>query len=164
MPALLTMPSAQLTGANHQEFLNQAQMALKPHLKLPISFATANNAVLFTVPTLTNGASGLRIDGLYWEVTVAFTGGSASSIGVNASRAPATTNGALLGGTAGDVAATLVATNKYVPGTIGPAFATGAVTTGKVILQAADTISFQQLVSTFTAGSGFVHIDCSYVD
>jgi hypothetical protein len=164
MPATLVQPSAQLVGPNSFEFLNQAQMQLRPHLKIAFSYATLNNAVLFTVPTLVNGAAGLGVENFFWEVTTGFTGGSSSAIAATTSRAPWTTVGAVIGGTGGDVAATLVSTNKYVPGTVGPAFSTGAVTTGKVILRAGDTITFQRVTSAFTVGEGYLHFDGYYVD
>jgi hypothetical protein len=163
MPATLTMPSAQLIGRNQQEWENQTQITIRPHLKLPIGFATADAAVLFTVPTLTNGAVALQIDSLWWEITTGWTGGSSSAIGISSSNTKYATKGDLLGGATGDVAATLVSTNKYVMGTAGAKYAT-AVSTGRVFLVAADTIRFDQITSAFTAGAGFLHINCSFID
>lgn len=163
MPALLVQPSAQIVGSNSFEFLNQAQMMLRPHLKLPIAFGTADAAVLFTVPTLTNGAAAVKIDSLFWEVTTSFTGGSSSAIGVSSSNTRYSTKGDLLGGASGDVLATLVSTNTYVPGTLGAKYA-AAATTGKIFLVAGDTLRFDRITSAFTAGAGFVHVDLTFVD
>lgn len=161
MPSLLVQPSAQVIGINHQEFINQAQMQLKPHLKLAVDFSLADAAVLFTVPTLTNGAVGLQLDSLYWEVTTSFTGGSSSAIGVSSSNANYATKGDLLGGASGDVAAGLLSTGlTYKGGTIGAKFGSN----GKVVLVAGNTIRFDRITSVFTAGAGYVHINCSYVD
>lgn len=161
MPALLVQPSAPVIGMNHQEFLNQAQMQLKPHLKLPIAFGTADAAILFTVPTLTNGAAALQIDSLYWEITTSFTGGASSAIGVSSSNTNFSTKGDLLGGASGDVAATLVSTGvTYKGGTLGTKFGSN----GKIMLIAGDTIRFDRITSAFTAGAGYVHVNLSYVD
>jgi hypothetical protein len=163
MPSLLVQPSSAIIGVNHQEFLNQAQLQLKPHLKLAFGFGTADATALLTIPTLLNGAAALQIDSLFWEITTGFTGGSASAIGISSTNTKYATKGDLLGGATGDVAATLVNTNKYVMGTAGAKFAT-AVSTGKVFLVAGDVIRFDAITSAFTAGAGFVHLNCSYID
>lgn len=163
MPATLAQPSAQLIGVNHQEFLNQSQLMLRPHLKLAFSFANADASVLYTIPTLVNGASALKIDSAFWEVTTSFTGGASSAIGVSSTNTRYATKGDILGGASGDVLATLVSTNKYVPGTVGAKF-TAAATTGKIYLVAGDVIRFDAITSLFTAGAGFVHLDCTYID
>lgn len=163
MPALLVQPSAQVIGANTQELANQVQMQLKPHLKLPIGFALADAAVLLTIPTLSNGAVGLQIDSLFWEVTTSFAGGSGTAIGVSSSNTGYATKGDLLGGAAGDglVGVSLVSTGlTYKGGTLGAKFGTN----GKVVLVAGDAIRFDRIASVFTSGAGFVHINCSYVD
>lgn len=163
MPSLLVQPSAAIIGANHQEFLNQSQMMLRPHLKLPFTFATADAAVLFTVPTLTNGAAALKIDSLFWEITTSMTGGTTPAIGVSSSNSKYNTKGDLLGGASGDLTASLVSTNTYVPGTLGAKFA-AAATTGKIFLVAGDTIRFDRIANAFTAGAGYVHVDCTFID
>lgn len=161
MPATLVQPSAQLIGCNTQELVNQIQMAVRPHLKLPISFATADAAVLFTVPTLTNGASAIKLDSLFWEVTTSFTGGSSSAIGISSSSSLYNTKGDLLGGATGDVLATLVSTGgKLKTGTAGAK----VVSTVKNYLVAGDTLRFDRIASVFTAGAGFLHVDLTYID
>lgn len=164
MPATVSQPSAQLIGINIQEWINQTQMMIRPHLKLPIAFGTADAAVLYTIPTLVNGAAAIRLDSAFWEISTSFTGGSSSAIGISSSTTNFTANGSVIGGSGGDVAATLVSTNKYVPGTIGLGFSTGAVTTGKIVMSAGDTIKFNRITSAFTAGTGFLHLDFSFVD
>jgi len=163
MPALLSQASAQVVGANHQEFANQVQMQLKPHLKLPIGFALADAAILFTVPTLTNGAVGIQLDSLYWEITTSFAGGASTAIGVSSSNANFSSKGDLLGSATGDglVGVSLVSTGlTYKGGTLGTKFGSN----GKIVLVAGDTIRFDRIASVFTSGAGFVHINASYVD
>ncbi len=163
MPATLVQPSAQIIGANTQEFVNQAQLMLKAHLKLPFTFATADAAVLYTVPALTNGAACIKLDSLFWEVTTSFTGGTTPGIGVSSSNAKYNTKGDLLGGTGGDLTASLVSTNTYVPGILGAKYASTG-TTGKIFLVAGDTIRFDRIANAFTAGAGYVHVDISFID
>lgn len=162
MPALLVQPSAAIIGNNHQEFLNQAQMQLRPHLKLPLLFSQADAAVLFTVPALTNGASSVMITEAFWEITTTYVTAGSAKLAVSSSRAPFTGVGSILGGS-GDIATTLVNTTKYVPGTIGTGFALAA-TTGKIILVAGDTITLNVITSTFSAGAGFLHLNLAFVD
>jgi hypothetical protein len=116
-------------------------------LTLPFTFATADATVLFTVPT------NARIEILrgFWQVTTGFTGGASAAIGASSSNAGYATKGDLLGGAAGDVAATLVVGNT-IPGTVGAKFA------GGVILVAGDTIKFNAITSAFTAGAGYLHL------
>lgn len=110
-------------------------------LSLAFTFATADGAVLFTVPV---GAR-LMLGRGYWDVTTALTGGSSSAIGL-AGPAPHDTAGDLLGGGSGDVAATLTAGVRL--GTVGADTATG------VLLKAGDTVTFERIASAFTAGAG----------
>lgn len=120
-------------------------------LKLPIAYTTADAAVLLTVPT---GAR-LIVRRGYWEVTTGFTGGSSSAIGLSSSASAHSTKGDLLGGSGGDVAATLTAGVKL--GTI------GADTAAGVLLKATETVRFDQITSTFTAGAGYAHLVCDLV-
>ena len=110
-------------------------------LSLPVTFETADGAVLFTVPA---GAR-LILGRGYWDVTTGFTGGSSSAIGI-AGPAPHDTAGDLLGGSSGDVAATLTVGVKL--GTIGTDTAAG------VMLKAGDTVTFERITSAFAAGAG----------
>lgn len=117
-------------------------------LEAAFTFATADAAVLYTVPTGAN----LLVHRGYWEViTTGFTGGAASTIGLSSSRAPHTTKGDLLGGGAGDAAATLVP-GDYIPGTVGADQAAG------IILKAGDTVRLDRITSAFTAGVGKAHL------
>lgn len=117
-------------------------------LALPIAAATADAAVLATVPA---GAA-LLLGRSHWEITENWTGGSSSAIGISSDQAPYNTKGDLLGGAAGDVAATLVASAGRVLGTIGADVAAG------ILLKGGATIRFDRITSAFTAGSGFAHI------
>ena len=74
----------------------RAQGAVR--LVLPITYATADAAVLATLPT---GAQ-MKIENLYWEITADFTGGSSSAIGVSSAKTGFSTKGDLLGGASGD--------------------------------------------------------------
>lgn len=115
-------------------------------LKLPIGHATADAAVLATLPT---GARFLLRRG-YWEITADFTGGSSSAIGASSSGTGYATKGDLHGGSSGDVAASLTAGVRA--GTIGADVAAG------VLLVAGDTVRFDRITSAFAAGSGFLHL------
>lgn len=118
-------------------------------LTIPFTFATADAAVLYTVPS----GYRMQIVDATWEPTVSFTGGAASAIGLKSSNAGYATAGDLLGGAAGDVAAGLTA----VPAT--PFKRTvGAKIAAGVWLIAADTIIFNRITSAFAAGAGNVHI------
>lgn len=124
-------------------------------LRLPIAFGLADGDVLLTVPEQML----LRLAGMpYWEITTGWTGGSASTIGVNAS-AIATTEGDLLGGAAGDATAVL-GTAGIKAGTIGPLIDT-LTEQQAFFLKAADTIKYNKITSAFTTGEGFVHIPVS---
>lgn len=118
-------------------------------IKIPVTFALADAAVLYTVPT----GFRLRPGTSFWEPTANWTGGSSSAIGISSSNAGASTKGDLLGGAGGDVAATLVASAVFA-GTVGakvPA-APGLVLVGGNMLR------FDRVTSAFTAGTGFVHV------
>lgn len=120
-------------------------------LTLAFTSATADAAVLYTVPT------GYRmfIHRTCWEIIADMTGGASSAIGLSSSATGFTTKGDLLGGAAGDVAATLVAGIKG--GTLGADFASNGV----IVLPAAATIRFDRITSAFTAGSGQAHLQIS---
>lgn len=127
------------------------------HLKLPIGFATANNATLATVP------SGYRfhIQRCFWEVTTSFTGGTTPAIGVSSDDADYNTAGDILGGAAGDLTATLVSTGRvYKGGTIGAKFGSNGV----VVVGSGKLIRFNRIADAFAAGAGFVHVIGSLVD
>ena len=125
------------------------------NLALPITYATADAATLYTMPT---GAA-FKVEGLYWEVTTGFSGGSSSAIGVSTTKTTPTdwsAKGDLLGGSGGNVAATLVA-GARIAGTIGTDMDTIAKVRG-AIWEAADIFRFDRITSAFTAGAGSVHV------
>lgn len=151
MPATLPTPNA--LQANYLPSLATQQQALYEQgaftLALPATFATADAAVLYTVPT----GMRMRIARVFIEVTTAWTGGSSSAIGVSSSKTAHSTKGDLMGGASGDVLAGLTAGFR---GTIGADLATD----GLVVLEAADTIRFDRITSVFTAGAGIIHVNC----
>lgn len=118
-------------------------------ISLPIAFGTADATALATLPT---GFFG-RVARGYWHVTASFTGGTASTIGLSSDQTGFSTKGDILGGAAGDVAATLVQTGAgKMAGTIGAKIAAGVFLNGGQILR------FDAITSAFTAGTGFAHL------
>lgn len=118
-------------------------------LALPFTFATADGATLYTVPT----GCYLRVVRGYWEITTACTGGSSSAIGLASDQTPHNTAGDLLGGSGGDVEATLVV-GDYIEGTVGADQAAG------IILKPGKLVTFERITSVFTAGAGNAHLIC----
>ena len=116
-------------------------------LALAFTYATADGATLYTVPTGAN----LLILSSYWEITTGMTGGSSSAIGLASDQTGHTTAGDLLGGSGGDVAATLVA-GDYIEGTL------GADLTNPIVLKAGKLVTFERITSAFTDGAGNAHI------
>jgi len=118
-------------------------------LVLPITFATADAAVLLTVPT---GAA-IKLVDAWWEVTGAWTGGTSSAIGVSSDNGDLSTKGDILGGAGGDLLAGLVV--GEFQGTTG---AVDLATNPIAGLVATEIVRFDRIVSAFTAGTGNVHI------
>lgn len=131
-------PDAPVSGLN-------ASLALK----LAIAYTTLDGATLYTVPTDMR----LLVEQMFWEVATAFTGGTASAIGVSSDQAPHSTQGDLLGGAGGDVEATLVA--GLTQGTLGASFSSAP---NLVVLEPGAIVRFDRIVDAFTAGAGFVHL------
>lgn len=132
-----------------------ARMPGKAVLSLAFTYATANNAVLWTVPT---GCIFLP-DEFFWTVSTTFAGGTSSALGVNSSKTSYTTAGDLLGGAGGDVAATLTAptpVTKPIFGTVGAGF--DDIAKRRMALVAGDTIKLNRIASAFTSGVGAVNI------
>lgn len=118
-------------------------------LKVPIAFGQADNATIFTVPE----GFALRPAGMpYWEVTTAFAGGSSSALGVNSAKTGFTADGALLGGTGGDVEATLVA--GIAAGTIGGSMDSLAELQA-ALFEEGDIFRVNEITDAFTSGAGF---------
>lgn len=135
------------------------------HLKLPFGFATADAAVLFTVPT----GLKLEVQRAYWEIATSFTGGSSSTLGVSSSNTNYSTKGDLLGGAAGDAAAIMVSTGVPYKGGVGTklqATVTGGVvvTIPLVVLVGGDTVRLDRITSIYTAGAGFLHVSGMLID
>lgn len=121
-------------------------------LACAFTFATADNATILTLPT---GCHFFLADA-YWEVTTLFAGGSSSAIAVDSSKSGYSTAGDILGGSAGDVEATLVA-GRMIPGTVGDKMDSLAELRAAKFT-AADTFRLQRVTSAFTAGVGKVHL------
>lgn len=117
-------------------------------LALACTYTTADAATLYTMPVGAN----MRLVPGYWEVTTGFTGGSSSAIGLSSDQTGHTTKGDLLGGSGGDVTATLGSAADYIEGTIGADIAAG------VILKAGKLVRFDRITSTFTTGAGYAHV------
>jgi hypothetical protein len=117
-------------------------------LALACAYITADAATLYTMPVGAN----MRLVPGYWEVTTGFTGGSSSAIGLSSDQSGHTTKGDLLGGSGGDVTATLGSAADYIEGTIGADIAAG------VILKAGKLVRFDRITSVFTAGAGYAHV------
>lgn len=160
LPALLQQISPQIIGNNRQELVNQIALSTKPKVKIPFTFAMADATILLTIPALVNGASGVFVERLYWEITTPFTGGSSSAIGVSSTNSLWNTKGDFLGGATGDVAATLVATGALYKGTSG----TKVTSTSLAYLLPGDSLRYDKITSAFTSGSGFIHMHCSWID
>jgi len=126
-------------------------------LKLPFAFGTADATALFTIPT----GFKLRLERAYWEFIASMTGGASSAIGLSSTNAAYNTKGDLLGGAAGDVAATLVQTGSpYKGGTLGAKLGSNGI----IVLVAGDAFRFDAITSAFTAGNGFIHITAQVIN
>jgi len=117
-------------------------------LSIAVTYAKADAAVLATAPT----SSVIELARSYWEVTTNWTGGTSSAVGVSLDTAPANTQGDVLGGAGGDVAATLVASGGKLLGTIGAKVASG------ILLKGGVGVRWDRIVDAFTAGAGNVHL------
>lgn len=120
----------------------------------PFTFATADAAVLWTAPA----GCRFRPRDAWWEIATSLTGGTSSAIGVHASPSGFSTKGDILGGAAGDVAATLVGSSPpyRMVGTGGAKLVSR--TTDRLIMIGADTFVFDRITSAFTAGAGNIRI------
>lgn len=126
------------------------------NLKLAVANTTLDTTVLYTVPV----GFRLLVGRAFWEVTLGWSGGTNSAIGLSSSNAAYSTKGDLLGGSGGEVAATLItASPGPFVGTIG-AKVGGA---SPVVLVAGNTVIFNRVVDAFSAGSGDAHLPCSVI-
>lgn len=116
-------------------------------LVLPVGFATADAAVLYTAPT---GAIILPMHA-WWDVSVAWTGGTSSAIGLSSDAAGAATQGDLLGGAGGDLLADLtIGAFRGSPGAV--------IGQPPTAIVAAEVLRFDRIVSAFTAGAANAHV------
>ncbi len=125
--------------------------------KIAVAFGTADEAVLFTVPV----GFTLAVQEAAWEIGTSFTGGSSSAIGLSSSNTNYATQGDILGGAVGSVAAEITSTIKH---TATPRGATFTATPFTCVLEAADTVIFDRITSVFTAGAGFVRMTLTQIE
>ncbi len=118
-------------------------------IALPVSSATADAAVLYTVPA----GFRLQLAVPFWSVSVTFTTATAGAAGLKSSNAGLATAGDILGGSTGDLVATLVSTGAYAKGTVGT-----KINTPPAVLSAADTIIYNRIAGSYTAGTGIAHV------
>jgi hypothetical protein len=119
-------------------------------LNLAVTYQTADNAVLFTVPT------GFRLvaERLFYRVGSSFIHPD-GRVGASSSNAAYNTAGDLIGGAGGDAAAALTAGVRG--GTIGAKFGSN----GAVELVAGDTIKWNVIAAGYTAGAADLVVLCT---
>ena len=120
-------------------------------LTLPFTHATADAAVLLTL----QAGQLMLIRKFYWDIAADMTGGASSAIGVSSTKTGFTTKGDLLGGAAGDVAAALTLLLSPANGTIG-AKMDSVSELHTTLWKSADILRFDEITSSFAAGSGSV--------
>ena len=121
------------------------------HMKLAVAFGNADADDLFTVPA----GMTLQLEEVFWEVTTSWTGGTSSAIGISSDTAPHETQGDLLGGAVGSVAAEITDAIGFTSEPRGASFTAAPFTP---VLAAGSTIRYDEITSAFTAGAGFVHV------
>ncbi len=125
-------------------------------LLLPITFATADAAVLCTVPAELTLLPTFQDP--FWEMITAWAGGAASAIGLSfTNQANTLVQGGLLGGVAGD---TTFPQRSFYRGTPGSVFTVGLK---RIVLNPTATINFDRIVSVFTSGTGNAHVPCANI-
>jgi hypothetical protein len=159
MPATLQSPNPDLfnyPNANGQAAAQIITQGANQFLELPITFALADGAVLYTHP-LTSPR--IAVGKTYHEVTTPWTGGTTPAVGLSSSNASYNTKGDLLGGASGDVAGSLGLGFK---GTVG-AKASG---NAPIVLNPGDTIRLDRVAGAgtwFTAGASLIHLHVAYL-
>lgn len=118
-------------------------------IELPITSATADAATLFTTPT---GAL-LAPRRLFWKVGTNFSGNGV--VGASSAKTGFTSKGDLLGGASGETATNLVTSASPYAGTVGTKLDTVAELHA-VLFKAGDTIRFDILSGTLSAGAGSI--------
>ncbi len=119
-------------------------------LNMAVTYQTANDAVLFTVPT----GFRLVVQRLFYRVSDGFVNAS-GRVGASSSNAAYNTAGDLIGGAGGDAAAALAAGVRG--GTIGTKFGSN----GAVELVAGDTIKWNVIAPGYTAGAADLVVVCT---
>ena len=117
-------------------------------------FATADGAVLYTVPA----GFRLQLAAPFWSVSTTFTTANAGAAALKSSNAGLNTAGDILGGSTGDLVATLVSTGAYAKGTKGTKIGNPGT-----VLVGGDTVIYNLIAGAFTAGAGLAHITCRVI-
>lgn len=124
-------------------------------IKAPITYEDADGAAIFTVPA----GFVLRLAAFpYWNIVDNFSGGAGSTIGISTSITGYETGGDLLGGAAGDNAATLVP--GLVAGTLGGEL-DDHIGFQALVIQEGDEIQYDRITDAFSAGTGYACIPVS---
>ena len=112
-----------------------------------VAGSTLDGAALFTLP------AGCILKPLkaWWNVTVAFSGGTSSAIGIDSDNLSLATPGDILGGAAGDLLADLTVGEGR--GTIGT-----LIDDPEAILEPTNVVRFQEMVSAFTTGTATLRL------
>lgn len=118
-------------------------------MDLPITYATADAAVLHTVPA---GFVLRLVSAPYYDITTQFAGGSSSSIGASSSKSGYSTKGDLISATL-----TAALTTGNGKGALGDKV-DSAAELHALTLVAADTILHDRIVSAYTSGVGSVRV------
>lgn len=148
---LVIAPDDGATG----RFLLDAGQEVK--LSFPFTFETLDAAALLTMPA---GAY-LWPTKIWWNISADMTGGVASTIGVSTNVSGYDVKGDLLGGAAGDAAATLTAALSPALGTIGAKW--GSVSERRFMLRPTNVLRFDRITSAFAAGAGSVEMTAHVV-
>lgn len=159
---LVMRPTAKSDSASPGRFVAEGPQHI---LDLSFSKDTADGAALFTVPT----GVVMQILALHWNITTSMSGGTSSSIGVSSNKTGFTAKGCLLGGAAGDVAATLTAAASPTLGTRGflaaPAGSRIVQETVAVATQSCTpTFAVQQLLYAKTIGTGAAGVKAAKIN
>lgn len=122
-------------------------------LVLPFTFATVDAAALLTF----QAGQKFRIADAHWLIAVSMTGGTNAAIGLSSAKTGFSAKGDILGGSGGDLLATLVASASPTLGTPGTKMDTIAHLRAGLFI-ATDIFRFDRVVDAFTAGSGSISV------
>ncbi len=116
-------------------------------LEVPIAVATADNAVILTIPT----GCAFKLNSAHWRITTAFSGGTGSALGVESSLN--TSDGDILGGSGGDT--TNVQSTGRRAGTVGTTMDSMSELHAQLYV-AGDTFALDEITDAYLLGAGYV--------